>query len=303
MFNKLLSRLALVTLFSLTTTAQAEKFTLPPSTVGVVGSVKMIEAIDSDTIADLAQQYGIGYEAMVNANPNVDEWYPGAGTKIFIPSRYVLPDAPREGIVLNLPEMRLYYYDRNEPAVYVYAVGIGRVDWQTPLGVLHISDKEANPTWTPPASIRAEHAARGDILPAVVQPGPDNPLGLYKMRLSNPSYLIHGTNKPTGVGMRVSHGCIRMYDEGIEELFSIAPRGVKVNIINQPMKVGWFGDSLYLEFHPPLEEFNVSLQESIYLARQSVYQQLAHSGYRVADELIDAVVREASGMPVEVAYQ
>lgn len=295
--------LAIAGLAAVSSTALAEKVTLPPPGVNVVGKIRLVEARDADTLPDIGREFGVGFEAMERANPGVDVWYPGAGTKVLIPSRYILPDAPRKGIVLNLPEMRLYYYPENEAAVYIYAVGIGREDWDTPLGVQHVIEKRANPTWTPPASIRAEHAAQGDPLPAVVEAGPNNPLGLFAMRLSNPSYLLHGTNKPWGVGMRVSHGCVRLYPEGIEELFKMVPKGVQVNIINQPMKVGWFGDSVYLEYHPPLEEYNISEQQALQQAQQSVREQVQGKGYSVADELIRAVVEEASGMPVEVATQ
>lgn len=283
--------------------ALAEKVTLPPSDINVVGKIRVVEARDSDTLPDIGREFGVGFEAMERANPGVDVWYPGEGRQVLIPSRYILPDAPRTGIVLNLPEMRLYYYPQNEPVVYVYAVGIGREDWQTPLGIQHVTEKRANPTWTPPASIRAEHAAKGDPLPAVVGAGPNNPLGLFAMRLSNPSYLLHGTNKPWGVGMRVSHGCIRLYPEGIEELFNMVPNGVQVNIVNQPMKVGWFGDSVYLEYHPPLEEYNMSQEEALHQAKEIVREQVEGKGYRISDDLIRAVVEEASGMPVEVASQ
>lgn len=281
--------------------ARAEKVALPPNDINVVGKVRVVEARDEDTLPAIGREFGVGFEAMQRANPGVDVWYPGAGRQVLIPSRYILPDAPREGIVLNLPEMRLYYYPPGEAAVYVYAVGIGREDWRTPLGVQHITEKRANPTWTPPASIRAEHAAKGDPLPAVVPAGANNPLGLFAMRLSNPSYLLHGTNKPWGVGMRVSHGCVRLYPEGIEELFSMVSNGTKVNIVNQPMKVGWFGDSVYLEYHKPLEEYGVSPEEALAEARATVGRQTQGRGYRIADDVIQAVVREESGMPVEVA--
>ena len=159
-----------------------------------------------------------------------------------------------------------------------------------------------DPTWTPPASIRAEHAANGDPLPAVVPAGPDNPLGLFAMRLSNPSYLLYGTNKPEGVGMRVSHGCIRLYPEGIEELFGMVGVDTQVNIVNQPMKVGWFGDSMYLEFHAPLGEDARTLEQNIAEARETVHKSVASRGLQVSNDLIDTVVHEESGMPVEVAY-
>ncbi|UJF25095.1 L,D-transpeptidase family protein [Suttonella sp. R2A3] len=281
--------------------AQAEEVPLPPNDINVVGKVRVVEAKDEDTLPAIGREFGVGFEAMERANPGVDVWYPGEGRQVLIPSRYILPDAPREGIVLNLPEMRLYYYPPGKNVVHVYAVGIGREDWQTPLGVQKITEKRANPTWTPPASIRAEHAAKGDPLPAVVPAGPNNPLGLFAMRLSNPSYLLHGTNKPWGVGMRVSHGCIRLYPEAIEELFSMTNHGTNVNIINQPMKVGFYGGSVYLEYHEPLEEYGISPEEALAQARKIVAEKTQGSNYHVADDVIQAVVREKSGMPVEVA--
>ncbi|SUO95667.1 L,D-transpeptidase family protein [Suttonella ornithocola] len=282
--------------------SQAEKFILPPDGVDLVGMVRQVTAKQEDTVLDIGRSFGVGVEAMQNANPSVDIWYPGEGTKVLVPTRYILPDVPHEGIVINLPEMRLYYFPKDEKVVYVYAVGIGREDWATPLGVQTITEKRPNPTWTPPASIRAEHAAKGDPLPAVVAAGPNNPLGLFAMRLSNPSYLIHGTNKPWGVGMRVSHGCIRMFPEGIEELFKMVPKGEKVNIIKQEMKVGWFGDELYLEYHPPIDEDNLSAQAAMQQALDLVNQKAAERGLTVSEDLIRAVVNEASGMPVSVAY-
>lgn len=290
-------------LAALSMAAVAERVALPPPGVNVVGKIRVVTAREADTLPDIGREFGIGFEAMERANPGVDVWYPGEGTEVLIPSRYVLPDAPRKGIVLNLPEMRLYYYPEDEAAVYVYAVGIGRTGWETPLGIQHVTEKRANPTWTPPASIRREHAAKGDPLPAVVAAGPNNPLGLFAMRLSDPSYLLHGTNKPWGVGMRVSHGCVRLYPEGIEELFQMVKKGTQVNIVNQPMKVGWFGDSVYLEYHPPLEEYHVSPQAALRQAQENVRAQVRGKGYSVADDLIRAVVEEASGMPVEVASQ
>lgn len=281
--------------------AHAEKFILPPSGIDLVGVVRQVAAHQNDTLLDIGRSFGVGADAMKNANPGVDMWYPGEGTKVLVPTRYILPDVPREGIVINLPEMRLYYFPKGENTVYIYAVGVGREDWGTPLGVLNIAQKIPNPTWTPPSSIRAEHAAKGDPLPAVVPAGEDNPLGLFAMRLSNPSYLIHGTNKPWGVGMRVSHGCIRLYPEGIEELFKIVPAGTKVNIIKQEMKVGWFGDELYLEYHPPIAEDNISRQAAMQQAIDLVNQKAAQRGLTVREDLIRAVVQEASGMPVPVA--
>lgn len=230
--------------------AQAETFRLAHPGDSVIGSPFYVKTRHKDTLLDFARQNGQGYDDMDRANPKVDMWVPGEGTEVLIPTFWVLPNAPRNGIVLNRAEKRLYFYPPDDPnVVETYAISIGREGWDTPLGSFTISQKIDGPTWTPPASIRAEHAAQGDILPAVVPAGPDNPLGLHAMRLSDPSYLIHGTNKPWGLGMQVSHGCIRMYPEGIKELFGKVSENTSVTIIEQPYKLGWLGDDLYLEVH------------------------------------------------------
>lgn len=249
--------------------AQAAEFWVPEGNE-VFGEVQVIDARHEDTFVALARTYNVGYEELRQANPGVDEWLPGEGTKITIPSRYVLPRAPQRGVVVNVAELRLYYFpaesgplpDGVAPGsrrVITHPISIGRMDWSTPLGVTTITAKVANPSWYPPQSIRDEHAARNDILPRVVPPGPDNPLGLHAMRLGLPGYLIHGTNKPSGVGMRVTHGCVRMFPEDIEALYKTVPTGTPVNIVNQPVKIGWTADgTLYLEAHPvALMESNV----------------------------------------------
>jgi len=224
----------------------------------VVGTTQVITARYEDTFVKLARQYNLGFEEMKQANPDVDPWLPGEGTQIVLPTQFVLPSAPRQGVVINLPELRLYYYPENDPGrVITHPVSIGRMEWQTPLGRAQIVAKAEKPAWYPPESIRAEHAADGRPLPRVVPPGPDNPLGDYAMRLSIPGYLIHGTNKPSGLGMRVTHGCIRMFPEDIEGLFGIVPIGTPVHIVNQPFKLAWSANGYYLEAHPPLEEENV----------------------------------------------
>lgn len=282
--------------------AQAAPYPLPPADVGVVGKIEIIPAKEGETFADIGREYALGFEALEKANRGLDPLYLKEGNQVFLPTRFILPDAPREGIVINLTEMRLYYYPPNEDTVHAYAIGIGRQGRDTPLGVQSIIEKRMNPSWTPPASIRAEHAAEGHPLPAVVPPGPENPLGTRAMRLSNPSYLIHGTHRPDGVGMRVSSGCIRLHPESVEDLFDRVSIGTKVNIIKQHMKVGWYGDSLYLEYHSPLEEDGIPEDVALQRARDTVYRAIGERGVHVAEELIDAVVMEASGLPVEVAY-
>jgi L,D-transpeptidase ErfK/SrfK len=249
-------------------TAQAAEFWIAEGDE-VFGEVRIVEARYEDTFIALARTHNVGYEELREANPGVDAWLPGEGTKITIPSLYVLPRAPQRGMIVNVAELRLYYFPGESgtpPAgvapgsrrVITHPISTGRMDWSTPLGVTTITAKVANPSWYPPQSIRDEHAARNDFLPRVVPPGPDNPLGKHSMRLGLPGYLIHGTNRPSGVGMRVTHGCVRMFPEDIEALYKIVPVGTAVNIVNQPVKIGWTADgTLYLEAHPALRESSV----------------------------------------------
>jgi L,D-transpeptidase ErfK/SrfK len=229
--------------------ADAQSFRIAPGD-SVIGSPFYVKTRHKDTLLDFARQNNMGYEDMDKANPKVDMWVPGEGSEALIPSFWVLPNVSRNGIVMNRAEKRIYYFPPEDPnRVDTFAVSIGKDGWDTPLGTYSIIEKKENPTWTPPESIRKAHAEYGDILPPVVPAGPDNPLGLFAMRLSNPSYLIHGTNKPWGLGMQVSSGCIRMYPEGIEELFGKVQTGTSVEIVDQPYKLGWLGDDLYLEVH------------------------------------------------------
>lgn len=237
---------------------QANTFLLPPDGIDVVGEIQTVVAQHDDTLLDLGRQYGVGYEAMRRANPDVDVWLPGKGTEVTLPTQFVLPDAERQGIVINIAEMRLYYFpepqSNADPVVETYAISVGRMDWSTPLGASKITSKDANPTWFPPQSILEERAAQGRPLPKAVPPGPDNPLGKHRIRLDIPggAYLIHGTNDPRGIGMRVTHGCIRMFPEDVESLFDRVPVGTSVQIVNQPVKAGWLDDDLYVEAHPIL---------------------------------------------------
>jgi L,D-transpeptidase ErfK/SrfK len=230
-----------------------------PTDGDLIGDYAEVTAVRSDTLSDLAHRYGLGYEEVVNANPGVDPWLPGEGTVVRLPLRRVLPDTPHEGIVVNLPEHRLYYYPPAKAGearvVITYPVSVGKMDWSTPIGLTHVAAKIKDPAWYPPESVRTEHAARGDILPRVVPAGPDNPLGQFAMRLAIPGggYMIHGTNNPAGVGMQVTHGCMRLYPEDIEALFKRVAVDTPVRIVNQPQKVGWQDGQLYVEVHPPLE--------------------------------------------------
>ncbi len=247
--------------------AQAEVYELPPDGSDVVGAVGIIEARAEDTLLDIARRHGLGYEDIIRANPDVDAWVPGEGTEVVLPTRFVLPRGPRQGIVLNLAEYRMYYFPKPEEGqaamVMTYPMSIGRMDWQTPLGKTTVISKVRKPSWYVPESIRAEHAANGDPLPRIVPPGPKNPLGDYAMRLGLPGYLIHGTNRPAGVGMRVTHGCIRMFPEDIDFLFPQIALHTPVRIIDEPLKLGWDGETLMMEVHRPLEVAPIVVDESL----------------------------------------
>ncbi|KFI23515.1 peptigoglycan-binding protein LysM [Nitrosococcus oceani] len=244
--------------------ALAVTFALPSLGETVVGRNLVVPAKASETLLDIARRYDVGYSEIKAANPNVDLWLPKEGSLVVVPTRYILPQAPRKGVVINLAEMRLYYFPESPTAqpsaVVTHPIGIGREGWSTPLGRTSVISKKKNPTWVPPESIRAEHAADGNPLPKIVPPGPDNPLGKFAMRLGMPGYLIHGTNRPWGVGMRVSHGCIRLYPEDILSLFNQVKVGTPVNIVYQPFKAGLKDGILYLEAHAPLPELENSEQ-------------------------------------------
>jgi L,D-transpeptidase ErfK/SrfK len=247
-------------LLALALPATAGEFALPPDGSDVIGETVTTQTEAKDTLLDVARRFGLGYEEITNANPGVDPWLPGAGTVVVVPKQRLLPRAPRTGIVINLPEHRLYWFppaQAGKPsAVWTYPVSIGKMDWNTPLGTTRIVSKAKDAPWIPPKSVREEHAKRGEPLPAVVPGGPDNPMGRYKMALGIPggAYLIHGTNRPAGIGMQVTHGCMRLYPEDIEALYGMVPVGTSVTIVNQPYKWGWHGGELLIEVHPPLEE-------------------------------------------------
>jgi L,D-transpeptidase ErfK/SrfK len=239
--------------------AQATVYQLAAPDDAVVGEDQTIQTVYEDTLYDLARKFSLGSEEVIRVNPGVDPWIPGADKQVIIPGRHILPPGPREGIVVNLPEHRLYYYpkpQRGQPRqVITYPVSIGKMDWHTPIGETRVIGKEKNPVWYPPESVRKEHAAAGDPLPARVPSGPDNPLGLFAMRLAagNGTYMIHGTNNPIAVGLAVTHGCIRMYPEDVAQLFPLIPIGTPVRLINQPVKVAWVDGQLLLEAHPPVD--------------------------------------------------
>ena len=262
-------------------------FALGPATGDVVGELQEVTVSDQETLIDIGREFMFGYDALRAANPKIDAWAPQPGEVVTLPAQHVLPAAPRKGIVINVSEKRLYYYPPSArgqtPTVEVYPISVGRGDWSTPLEVTKVTGRAKNPDWYPPASVRKEHAARGDILPTRVPAGPDNPLGQYILRLGIPSYFIHGTNRENGIGMQVTHGCIRMYPADIESLALRVKNNTPVYIINQRYKAGWKEGVLYLEVHPALEGSAGAVDQT----SRSITTALAEAKKQVPDAVID----------------
>ncbi|MEZ5499574.1 MAG: L,D-transpeptidase family protein [Steroidobacteraceae bacterium] len=275
----------------------------------IFGEVTETSTQYEDTLIDLARSYSLGYEELMRVNPGVDPWLPGDGTRILIPGKRLLPAGPRTGIVVNLPEHRLYYFPpvkRGEaPVVHTFPVSIGKMDWQTPIGTTRVVGKQRNPNWYPPESVRKEHAERGDPLPKVVKPGPDNPLGAYSLRLgiASGSYLIHGTNNPAAVGMAVTHGCIRMYPEDIERLFGMIRVGTPVTLINEPVKIAFVDGELWLEVHPPVDAMGQSFEPDVDQFSERLTEILGDSVTAIHWDLALDALRKAEGIPVVVGIE
>lgn len=289
--------------FAACAAARAATYPLPPPGEDLVGELAHDFTAEEDTLADLARRHRLGYEELALANPGVDRWLPGDGTVVLLPTRYILPAGPREGIVVNIAELRLYYYRksaRGAPAVVeTFAVSAGREDWKTPRGRMRIAQKLENPAWYPPRSIRDEHKADGRLLPAVVPPGPDNPLGPLALKLSIPGgYFIHGTSKPFGIGMTVTHGCLRLYPEDMEALFKRVPVNTPVRVVNQPYKTGWKNGILYVEAHPNGTPPDLAaIREPLVLAVQN------KPDYAIDWNWVESLTLQPRGVPVPVPRQ
>ncbi|WP_282607407.1 L,D-transpeptidase family protein [Pelagibius sp. Alg239-R121] len=212
----------------------------------LIGKQSNYVIADGETLLDVAVANDLGYVELLLANPGVDPWLPPPGISIVLPHSHLLPETKHQGIVVNLPELRLYYFPDSGGQLRTYPIGIGSMHNETPTGQTTVIKKRTNPSWIPPESIRQENPD----LPEIVPPGPQNPLGNHALNLAWTGYIIHGTNRPYGIGRRVSHGCIRMYPADISELFELVEVGIPVRIIDQPVKVGWVNGELYLEVHP-----------------------------------------------------
>ena len=276
-----------------------------PHSGDMIGELRHVVAAYEDTLLDLARANGLGYVEMIAANRGIDPWVPGKSTPVVLPTAHILPDAERAGLVVNLAEHRLYYFGPPGTQPVTFPLGVGREGWSTPLGTTEIVRKKERPTWFPPESIRAKKPD----LPKVVPPGPHNPLGSHALYFGWPSYLIHGTNRPWGIGRRVSHGCIRLYPEDIARLYELVPIGTPVQVISQAIKIGWYEGELYVEAHP--ESGQADELESTGRIKSVDARSRVDALYRItslagADQdrldwhLIRRAFEERSGIPVRV---
>lgn len=291
-------------------------YPLPPPHDGLIGAPISFTIEKGDTLLDIGRWYGLSGTEISDANGKLDWWAPPAGRQIILPTEHILPEGPRTGIVMNIPEMRIYYYypsatvgrrhrgkitkaglkGMQPRVVYTFPVGLGRFDWKTPVASWRVTGKIVNPTWVVPQDIYEEHLERDGEAEHVVQGGdPDNPLGHYKLALSLPEYAIHGTDVPWGVGMNVSHGCIRLYPEDIERLFNKTPVGTTGRFVYQPVKFGWRGNNLYVEVH-----------EDLYAVYPGLWNHAMHEVKRLHLEpsvdlnKLEKAIAAKSGMPTYV---
>ncbi len=271
------------------------------ATDAVIGSTRRYRIREGDTLLDVARWYDLGYNEIVAANPGMDPMVPPVGAEVVVPTQWVLPCCTYQGIVVNIPEMRLYFFrpdprDARATLVDTFPVGLGRMDRRTPRGRFFVRRKTVNPVWVLPESIREEHIReRGDARHSIAGGAPDNPLGKYRLRLSHSLYSIHGTDVPWGVGMEVTHGCVRLYPEDIERLYPLVPIGTPVEFAYQPVKIGTHGAAIYAEAHPDIYRC-----ASLAAATRSALARQRLDG-RVDRRLLDDVVHAAAGVPTRVS--
>lgn len=285
---------------TLSSVALAEEYSIPRGS-NIIGQIKEISAPWGYDLFRVGHKYSIGFHEMHEANPHVNPWHPN-GKKIIIPTQYILPkhDKNINDIVINLPELRMYYFPKGSDVVYTYPIGIGKSAFPTPEAVnAKIITKRKNPTWTVPDSVKKEWEKKGQKIVDSVDAGPQNPLGDYAMNLSVHGYLIHGTNDPIGVGLRISHGCIRMYPEDVRSLFNMVSIGTTVHIKNDIYKVGYdnSGD-LYLEAHKPLSEDKYDKPREIAELKSKLKD--SYGGYNINWETVNYVIDNPTGIPVKI---
>lgn len=299
--GKVCSALLLLT----STQVFATAYQAPPPQQSIIGHVRYDTAHYGDNVVKFAKHYDLGYNAIVNANPHLtmQRQFP-SGASVQIPTQHLLPNQPRQGIIINLPEMRMYYFPAGTNAVYTYPIGIGKIGKTIPITKTSITRKATDPTWTPPDDIREFNLKEnGIVLPQVMPPGPDNPLGPYAIYMRVPTYLIHSTIFPESVGKRASFGCIRMYERDIKEFFPSITSGIPVAIINDPVKLGWQNNRLFMEAHQPLEEHNREYDSSLPGIVHRISSSAQNQPVLVDWQLISYIAREHDGLPHEVGVR
>jgi L,D-transpeptidase ErfK/SrfK len=276
-----------------------EEFSVPQGE-DVVGRSAIIQLGKGDNLPDVARHFNLGITEISLANPGVDMWVPEAGTQIVLPLRFILPDVPRKGIVINLASMRLFHFrkDKEKLMVSTYPVGIGMEEKPTPMGRTYVERKVTRPTWYVPASIAAAHRKKGDILPPSVPPGPENPLGEYTLYLGKSGYLIHGTNKPASIGLKATNGCIRLYPEDIRELYRMTPVKTPVSIIYQPYLIGQRNGVVYLEVHTPVAQQKVPEVRALFSRLRNTEKRTKRA---IDWGKVDKTLVEARGIPVSIS--
>ena len=265
----------------------------------VIGRLAFISLEKGDTLPDIARHFSLGINGVSAANPGVDIWAPEAGERIMLPLSFILPDAHRKGIVINLAAMRLFQFkgDSETMAVLTYPIGVGTEERPSPTGQMYVERKVIKPTWHVPASIAQDYRKKGDPLPAEVLPGPQNPLGEYALYLSKPTYLIHGTNKPASIGLRATNGCIRLYPEDVKKLYENTPVKTPVCIVNQPYLLGQCNGVVYMEVHAPPEDLDAVELDKIYTKLRNTEKE---SGRTLDWSKVKEVLAEARGTPVPI---
>jgi len=265
----------------------------------VIGRLAVIRLEKGDTLPDIARHFSLGINEISAANPGVDVWVPRAGERVMLPLRFILPDAPRKGIVINLATLRLFHYkgDGKSLVLMTCPVGVGTTERPTPTGQMYVARKVTRPTWYVPASISEDHRKKGDLLPAEVLPGPQNPLGEYALYLSKPTYLIHGTNKPASIGLNATNGCLRLYPEDIQRLYENTPVHTPVSIVNQPYLIGQRNEIVYLEVHASPEDRNAAELEKMYAKLRKIEK---NTGRTLDWKNVEKVLAEARGIPVPI---
>lgn len=301
--NKLGLGLAILAILSIgSNQAFATAYQLPPENQSVIGQIQYSSVVAGDTISGVAQRFDLGFNAVENANPQMERGF-REGMTLQIPTKHLLPSLARRGIVINLPEMRMYYYPEGTGQVYTYPIGIGKLGKTIPILNTKITKKVENPTWVPPDDIREFNLEQGIVLPKIMPPGPDNPLGPYAIYMQLPTYLIHSTIFPQSVGKRASFGCIRMYETDIKDFFPSIVSGIPVAIINSPVKVGWQDDRLYMEAYEPLEEHSEAFDATL-PGMVSIVDNVSSGQEALIDwQLVSYIDRERDGIPHEIGIR